>query len=64
MFSHTVAQCRREIDAFFYCFSRATTRILPLAVDPVIDYGLHVRVESMHGLPNAIIKRVGRFANI
>ena len=64
MFSHTVAQCRREIDAFFYCFSRATTRILPLAVDPVIDYGLNVRVESMPDLPNTMIKRVGRFANI
>ena len=64
MFSHTVAQCRRGVDAFFYCFSRATTRILPLAVNLVIDYGLDVRVESMSGLPNTIIKRLGRFANI
>ena len=64
MFSHTVAQCRRGVDAFFYCFSRATTRILPLAVDPVIAFGLHVRVESMPDLPNTITKRIGCFARI
>ena len=64
MFSHTVAQCGRGVDAFFYCFSSATTRILPLAVDPVIDYGLDVQVESIPGLPNTIIKRLGRFSNI
>lgn len=55
---------RPRVDAFFYCFSRATRRILPLAVDPVIDYGLDVQVESIPDLPNTIIKRLGRFANI
>jgi hypothetical protein len=64
MFSHTAAQCRHGVDAFFYCFSCATTRILPLAVDPVIDHGIDVRLEVMPEVPNTIIKRVGRFARI